>query len=145
MCFPKFVCLLKMKVQHHKQHWSYTKKYLLYRSKDTIEIIFSRFAFKRRNTYYFTLFVDEECTKTWQNSSTIRNGLNCKLGFPNRLQAIVWIVWLGSCVWLMYKSRVIFWAEFLVVKVWQVTTVCLVTNGLTIYSRFLESYGASRC
>ena len=39
---------------------------------------------------------------------------------PNALQAVVMLIsrtaWSGLCVRLVYKSRTIFWADFLVIK-----------------------------
>ena len=60
-----------------------------------------------------TFLLKKNALKTDEN----RPQLN---GFPNALQAVVMLIsrtaWSGLCVRLVYKSRTIFWADFLVIK-----------------------------
>ena len=60
-----------------------------------------------------TFLLKKKALKTDEN----RPQLN---GFPNALQAVVMLIsrtaWSGLCVRLVYKSRTIFWADFLVIK-----------------------------
>ena len=60
-----------------------------------------------------TFLLTKNALKTDEN----RPQLN---GFPNALQAVVmlisWTAWSGLCERLVYKSRTVFWADFLVIK-----------------------------
>ena len=121
---------MKTKVQCHKQQQSCKRKFLLYRSKDTIEISSGSFVFNSHKIYYFKLFCWQRMC--WKQTKLEHNkNWFCKLSLPNGLQAIVmlisWIAWVRSLCTTFVQVKGDFLGWFLGCKRSTYTQVNMVT------------------
>ena len=97
---------MKTKVQHRKLQRSCWQKSLLYSPK-TIEISSSSLLLSHLKFIISKFFVDEECAKNGFINSVFL------MDFRWLLCSFLGLLGSGLCVWLMCKSRVIFWVDFL--------------------------------